>query len=266
MLVVGNSGMRLHSLAMITQGNVAGAIDTSFLPGLKACSEDPATPVRSIAARVMGQDLVAGLDEPNPEAVGLLMKLATDESADVRYSAVYHGLTQIKKKPNKVVALLIDVAAANRERGLYDRIVDSLKEYQEVSARILDQKLKDGNNIALYEIYEDLTGRQPSDAEKYLAMPSSRPRMFIFKGKGGDAEAFKAELESELRSMGIQNPDLFISGVGDNYVLLLKTYLTQDRLAVEKAFADHGTFKISQDMWLTPELEIQIDSMRKKRP
>jgi hypothetical protein len=266
MLVVGNSGMRLHSLAMITQGNVAGGIDTSFLPGLKACSEDPATPVRSIAARVMGQDLVAGLDEPNPEAVGLLMKLATDESADVRYSAVYHGLTQIKKKPNKVVALLIDVAAANRERGLYDRIVDSLKEYQEVSARILDQKLKDGNNIALYEIYEDLTGRQPSDAEKYLAMPSSRPRMFIFKGKGGDAEAFKAELESELRSMGIQNPDLFISGVGDNYVLLLKTYLTQDRLAVEKAFADHGTFKISQDMWLTPELEIQIDSMRKKRP
>ena len=88
--------------------------------------------------------------------------------------------------------------------------------------------------------------------------------MFIFKGGGDDAEAFKTELETELNSAGIENPELFISGVGKNYVLLLKTYLTKDRIAVERTFADHDQFKITQEMWLTPDLEIQIEAMRNK--
>ena len=265
MLVIGNSGMRLHSLAMITQGKAKGGVDESFLPGFKVCTDDPATPVRSVAARIMGQNLVAGLDEPNPEAVELLIKLAHDESADVRYSAVYHGLSQIKDKSDDIIVLLIDVAATNREQGLYERIIQSLENNREQVIQILDKKLKDENTIATYEIYEDLTGKIPGDADKYLEMPSSRPKMFIFKGGGNDAEAFKAELEAELGSLGLETPALFISGVGENYVLLLKTYLTKDRIAVEKTFADHGSFKITQEMWLTPELEIQIEAMRGNR-
>ena len=264
MLVAGSSGMRLHSLAMITQGKVKGGVDESFLPGFKICAEDPATPVRSVAARIMGQKLVAGLDEPNPEAVALLMKLAQDESSDVRYSAVYHGLTQIKNKSRENVELLLDIALANREQSLYQRIVDSLSEYQVMATQILDKKLAEGNDIAVFEIYEDMTGKKPASANKYLEMPSSRPKMFVFKGGGDDAEAFKTKLETELNSVGIENPELFISGVGENYVLLLKTYLTKDRIAVEKAFADHDQFKITQEMWLTPELEIQIEAMRVK--
>ncbi len=264
MLVIGNSGMRLHSLAMITQGKVKDGVDESFLPGFKICAEDPATPVRSVAARIVGQSLVADLDNPNPEAVALLMKLAKDESADVRYSAVYHGLTQIKSKSRENVELLLDIALANREQSLYQRIVDSLIEYQVMATQILDKKLAEGNDIAVFEIYEDMTGKAPVDTDKYLEMPSSRPKMFIIKGGGDDAEAFKTELETELNSVGIENPELFISGVGENYVLLLKTYLTKDRIAVEKAFADHDQFKITQAMWLTPELEIQIEAMRVK--
>lgn len=264
MLVIGNSGMRLHSLAMITQGKVKGGIDESFLPGFKACAEDPGTPIRSVAARIMGQEMVAGRDEPNPEAVELLMKLAKDDSDDVRFSAVYYGLSQLKNKSDDVVELLLDVAAANREHSLYDQIVQSLENSREQTTRILDEKLKSGDSIAIFEIYEDMTGKKPPNSDTYLNMPSSQPRMFIFKGDADDAEAFKAELDAELKTLGIENPDLFISGVGSNYVLLLKTYLTKDRLAVEKYFSTHDRFKITQDMWLTPELEVQIDAMRKK--
>lgn len=264
MLVIGNSSMRLHSLAMITQGKVKGGVDESFLPGFRICADDPATPVRSVAARIMGQKLVAGLDEPNPEAVELLVKLAQDESADVRYSAVYHGLSQIKDKSDDIVALLVGVAATNREQGLYERIIQSLENNRGQVIQILDKKLKEGDSIATFEIYQDLTGKAPVDAGKYLEMPSSRPKMFIFKGGNDDAEAFKTELETELNSAGLENPDLSISGVGENYVLLLKTYLTKDRIAVEKTFADHDRFKITQEMWMTPELEIQLEAMRGK--
>ena len=264
MLVIGHSGLKLHSLAMITQGKAKGGVDESFLPGFKVCTEDTATPVRSVTARLLGQYFVEGKETPNPEAVALLVKLAQDESSDVRHSAVYHGLTQIQNKSPEIVALLIDVATTNREQGLYERIVQSLENDRDLVVQILDKKLAEGDNIATYEIYEDLAGKKPVGAEKYLDMPSSRPRMFIFKGGGDEAEAFKAELAAELGSIGIENPELSISGVGENYVILLKTYLTKDRIAVESAFADHEKFQTTQEMWLTPELEIQIEAMRGK--
>jgi len=264
MLVIGNSGMRLHSLAMITQGKVKNGVDESFLPGFKACSEDPATPVRSVAARIMGQNLVEGKEEPNPEAVELLINLAQDESADVRFNAVYHGLAQLNTKSDEIIVLLLDVAASNREHTLYERIVESLESNHETTARILDEKLESGDSIAVYEIYEDMTGAPPPESDRFLDMPSSRPKVFIFKGGENDAEAFKAELTSALQAAGIDSPDLQISGVGANYVLMLKTYLTKDRLTVEKTFSVHDMFTVTQEMWLTPELEIQIDAMRQK--
>ncbi len=264
MLVIGNSGMRLHSLAMITQGKVKEGIDESFLPGFKACSEDTATPVRSVAARIMGQNLLQGMEEPNPEAVALLVNLAQDESADVRFNAVYHGLAQLEEKSDEIVALLLDVAASNREHSLYEQIAQSLESHRKAAIRLLNEKLESGDSIAIYEIYEDMTGTSPPNNDLFLDMPSSRPKVFIFKSNDTDAEAFKAELTDALHAAGIASPDLHISGVGANYVLMLKTYLTKDRLAVEKTFADHGSFKITQDMWLTPELEIQIDAMRQK--
>ena len=264
MLVIGHSGMKLHSLAMITQGKVKGGVDESFMPGFKVCAEDKATPVRSVAARIMGQNLVAGLDKPNPEAVELLMKLAQDESADVRFNAVYHGLAQINHKSDEVVALLLNVAASSREHSLYDRIVESLEDSHDRTTQILDKKLEEEDSIATFEIYADMTGALPPNSDKYLDMPSSRPKIFIFKGGADDAEAYKAELATELKMLGIEEPSLSISGVGANHVLLLKTYLTKDRLAVEKAFAKPDKFTLTQEMWLTPELEIQIDAMRKK--
>ncbi|MEN8254681.1 MAG: HEAT repeat domain-containing protein [Verrucomicrobiota bacterium] len=263
MLVIGHSGLKLHSLAMITQGKAKDGVDESFLPGFKVCSEDSATPVRSVTARLLGQHFVEGKEAPNPEAVALLVKLAQDESSDVSYSAVYHGLTQIQNKSSEIVALLIDVASANREQGLYERIAQSLESNREQVVQILDEKLAEGADIATYEIYEDLAGKEPAGADKYLDMPSSRPKMFIFKGEGDNAEAFRSELETELVSAGLENPDLSISGVGENYVLMLKTYITKDRIAVEKAFTDHDKYTLTQKMWLTPELEIQIEAMRK---
>ncbi len=266
MLVIGHSGMKLHSLAMITQGKVKGEIDERFMPGFKVCAEDKATPVRSVTARIMGQNMVAGLDKPNPEAVKLLMKLAQDESADVRFNAVYHGLAQLNHKSDEILALLLDVAASNREHSLYDRIAESLEDSRERATLILDKKLKEEDSIAIFEIYEDMTGKPPANRDKFLDMPSSRPKIFIFKGGSVDAEAYKAELATKLKALGLENPSLFISGVGANHVLLLKTYLTKDRLAVEKAFANPDTFTLTQEMWLTPALEIQIDAMRENKP
>lgn len=263
MLVIGPTTLKMHSLAIISQGTVK--VDDSFIPGLKVCAEDSSEPVRSIAAQQIGKNFVQGNESPNPEAVALLIQLSKDESEDVRYNSVYYGLSQISKKSDEVLNRLIDVAATDRQPTLSERIAKSLEGDRERVTKILDQKLEDQNDIALYEIYEDLTGKQPPHEERYLDMPSSRPRLIIFTSEGSDPVAEKVALEKELRDAGIQNPNVLIADEDKkNYLLIIKTYITRDRLAVEKAFASHPRFKISYNLWLTPDQEAWLESTQEK--
>ena len=265
MLVSGPTQLKLHSLAMMTQGNVKGEIDESYLPGLKVCAEDPALPLRSVAAQLLGQHFVEGKKTPNPEALALLIKLANDESDYVSYNAVYYGLSNIQDKSDEIISLLIDIASKATEPGLIERIADSLKPDQTRVIEILNQKLQSSDNIAFFEIYEDLAGKVAPNAEKYLSMPSSRPHLFIFNGDGGkDAESFKSALVKAIKDAGVENPNVSIAGEGENYTVFVKTYITKDYLAVKRAFSNDSEYKISQDMWLTPELEIQVNSLQNK--
>ena len=266
MLVTGPPHMKFHSLAMISQGNIKGVVDESYLPGFTVCSDDSSSAIRGITAQLLGRHFIQGKETPNPEAVDLLIKLSGDESSDVRFNAVYHGLSQIQNKSDENLNLLINLATTQREQSLYDRIAESLENDRERVTAILDKKLRDGDDIAIYEIYEDLTGKNPANADKYLAMPSSRPRLFIFTGEASDPEVVKTELEKILKAEGIENPDVTLSGMGENYVLFLKTYITGDYLTIERVFSDHPEFKITQEMWLTPEMEIHIETMQKVKP
>ena len=45
---------------------------------------------------------------------------------------------------------------------------------------------------------------------------------------------------------------------------MVKTYITKDYIAVNTSQDDHPKFKLTQKMWLTPEMEIQINILRKK--
>lgn len=264
MLVSGPTQLKLHSLAMISQGNIKGDVDESYLPGFTVCAENPALPLRSVTAQLLGQHYVQGKDNPNPEAIDLLVKLAKDESSYVRYNAVYYGLTQIKNKSDAIIDLLIDSAIKDREPGLLDRIEESLKPDQERVAKLLDKKMQEGDDVAYFEIYSALTGHEPSNAEKYLDMPSSRPRLFLFKISGTDSDAYKANLVEALEDAGIKNPNVTISGEDESAVASVRTYITKDRLVVEKEFSDNPEFKLMQALWLSPELDIQLQKMQQK--
>ena len=89
--------------------------------------------------------------------------------------------------------------------------------------------------------------------------------MFIFKGPKGDPEASKAALERELKAVGIMAPFVRISGTGENHMLVVKTYITKERIAMEMNFSGEGRFKISQQMWLTPEMEATMERLRARR-
>lgn len=260
MLASGPAQLKMHSLSIILQGNL-GQIDESYLPGLNACAQDNSPAIRSMAAKVLGIQYVQEKDTPNPAALDLLLALTEDPSADVRFNAIYYGLSQIKNKSPEDAELLIDFAAQEQKPALQDRIIVSLAGYQPQVEDILNKKLQGENAIAYFEIYEEFTGKEAPNAEKFLDMPSSRPRLFVVKAKKDKAEKAQSSLSKELKKGGIENPQIKISGNGDNFVLMVTTYITRDGQATKKLLEADDRYGIIQEMLLTPELEVQLDTM-----
>ncbi|MDF7826957.1 HEAT repeat domain-containing protein [Pontiellaceae bacterium B12227] len=266
MLISGPPQLKMHSLSLIIQGQVKGEIDDSYLPGLKACAEDNSAAIRSFAARLLGVHFIQNKETPNAEALSTLEKLAYDPSDDVRFNAVYHGLSQIETITPQHAELLIDLAAKEQKPILKDRIIVALANYQPQVEEILNKKLQGNNAMAYFEIYEEFTGKAPENSEKFLNMPSSRPRMFVIKAKQGGASASaKRKLTKALAQAGIKDPTISISGTGENYVLMLTTYIAKDYLTAKKFLGNAPDYGVVQDMLLTPELEVQLESMRPEK-
>lgn len=264
MLVIGASPMKLHALSRIAPGNMKGVVDESYLPGFKICAEDPDDLVRRLTAKLLGQYFVAGRKIPNPEAVTLLVQLAKDKSSFVRDNAVYYGLSVMDEKSPEIIELLIDVASTERDALMNEYVNRSLKNYPDETVRILNEKLKTDEALLYFEVYEELSGKKPVATDRLLDMPSSRPVMFVFNGGEKKNAKFRADLERELKALGLDNPEMYDSGADDSYAVMVKTYMTRDRVSVENAFANHAEFPPAQRWWLTPELDIQFEDWRNK--
>lgn len=257
--------LRMHALSVVSKKE---KLDDSYLKSFERCLEDDAPAIRGIVAQQIGNFFIKEIQNPNPEAIRLLMDLTRDESKDVCFNAVFYGLAKLEKKSDEVVERLLEVAMRQRDNNmLYDTIVESLKPYTSITKATLDATLGSedpGQALAAFEIYEDMTGESAENADRFLKMPSSRPNVFILKGDTEDAQAHQAQLEAYLEKEGMENPETFISGSDGKYILMLKTFLTSDRLLAEKLFKGESPFELTQQLWLSPELEVQINAMRKK--
>ena len=264
MLLTGPSPMKLHALAMVARDAEKEGLDESYLPAFKVCAEDSDELVRNLTAKLLGQHFIKGESEPNSKAVNLLIRLAKDESPSVRYNAIYYGLAALDNKSKEIIQLLVEQASTERDTLMNEHIAKSLENYRDETAEILNQKMKTAEALNYFEIYKQLSGKNPVATEQLLNMPSSRPIMFVFIGQGRDSDKFKAELETELKELGLSSSELSDSGSGDNYVVMFKTYITRDRVKIEEAFSNHKKFRAPQEWWLTPQFEVEFEEMRNK--
>lgn len=261
-LATGSTHMKMHALNMMLTGKVTTEIDDSFLKPLTICAADEVTPIRALTAKALGQFFVTGKEYPPAKVLQLLQKLASDDSKDVRFNAIYHGLTQIKNKTPELAERLIDYAANNRDEILFDRILVSLSAYQSQAIEILNTKLNGENGIVYYEIYEEFTGKQPPNADKFADMPSSRPKLFIIKTTLSNADTAAAKLEDLLAAAGLQNPLIDSSDQSGQVIMMLTTYITKDISTAHQVLKDAAEYSIVQEFWMTPEIEVQLESLK----
>ena len=259
MLISGPPQLKMHSLAMITQKRIPGTIDASYLDAFAACSTNSMAPIRSITARILGEYFIQDQTNPETRALEMLLTLAQDANADVRFSAVALGLCKLQSMTPEVLKTLITIATTDRRAPLLEAIQNTIADLPE-SKQYLENKLQSQADIAYYELYRELMDDEPIHAAAYLDVPSSRPRLFVFSTGNAESQTAALELQRQLKEIGIEHNLIQSNDPQTTSMLMLKTFITKEYIEVEKHFTNHDQFPITQALWVTPEIEVQLQT------
>lgn len=160
----GDSEARREVLRLVMRERIALIMDDSFIGAFSAAAGDPEPAVRNDVARIAGEHWIWSAEEQNPEAIELMLRLSKDDDREVRYNAVYFGLSTVREKSPRVVRRLLEMASEDREPNLYGRIAWGLKRNRDVATRVLDEILA-GDDVAAKakarDVYKDMTGSDP---------------------------------------------------------------------------------------------------------
>jgi len=126
-LLNGDSRTRRGVIDLINRNRLTPLLDDSFLPAMAAAATDEDRKVRNDVGRITGGRWVWGTEEQNADAIALMLTLASDPDREVRYNAVYYGLSVVREKSDDVIQRLIEMALVDHENNLYGRIVWGLK-------------------------------------------------------------------------------------------------------------------------------------------
>lgn len=192
-LLTGNSRTRRTVLDQINRSGLTGLMDDSFLEALIACGEDPDHRVRSAIPRMVGNGWIWGSDPQKPEAIALAMSLSRDEVRDIRYNAVYFGLSTVRDKSEAVIERLIDMALADHENNLYGRITWGLRGANpDLMARVLKKRIPEASSSlhdkgSYYFLYKQLLKKDPPPVLDWNAIKQAYPeRLWIIEYSSAD--------------------------------------------------------------------------------
>ena len=259
MLISGPPQLKMHSLAMITQKRIPGTIDASYLDAFAVCSTNSMAPIRSITARILGEYFIQDQTNPEARALEMLLTLAQDANADVRFSAVALGLCKLQSMTPEVLKTLITIATTDQRAPLLEAIQNTIAELPETK-QYLENKLQSQADIAYFELYRELMDDEPIHAAAYLDVPSSRPRLFVFSTGNTESQTAALELQRQLKEIGIEHNLIQSNDPQATSMLMLKTFITKEYIEVEKHFTNHDQFPITQALWVTPEIEVQLQT------
>ncbi|MDF1799068.1 MAG: hypothetical protein P1V81_07825 [Planctomycetota bacterium] len=176
-LDAGDPVERVLMLRRIANEGLLDDMDASYVANFAACAGDVDPTVREQVAMLVGQKWIrgAGLHRLNDEAVDLLLRLSQDASADVRYQAVYYGLSGYRGERADVLARVVDMLLSPAEARSHDRLRWSLGKGSERLTKLLDAELRGSNELraqAAFELHKQVYGERPAFRPAGLAGPS----------------------------------------------------------------------------------------------
>lgn len=140
-LMTGNSKVRMTTMRELrSSGPLMSLMNEEDVKYFAAMADDPDNGVRREAARMAGGHWIWSAENQNMEAIRLMLRFATDTDHEVRYNAVYHGLSTVREPNANVCNMLIDLAIADQQ--VTDRAIWGLKNKAASKRQILEERLK----------------------------------------------------------------------------------------------------------------------------
>lgn len=126
------------------------------------CADDPDPKVRREVARLAGNHWVWTRIEEPASAVDLMMKLSADPDRQVRYDAVYYGLSTVDSAREDVPKRMVEMLIDGVNPDLRGRLMWGLRGKEADTSDALLEQIEVGTGqraLEAYQLYEQLLGR-----------------------------------------------------------------------------------------------------------
>jgi peroxiredoxin len=276
-LLTGDSQARRDVFQTITRKDLSAILDDSFLPALRAAATDSDSSVRAQVAQLVGGLWVWGAKDQDPNAIEFLLKLSTDSARDVRYTAVYYGLSNVRNASEPVVRRLIEMALADHENDLHGRIVWGLKGpvratpelVTKTLAEYLDRAKSDLRHAAcVYALYRDILEKEPPSEWNLARIRERYPEDLFgvpFSAKGSfqpqDADALWAEFAKSL-PQGITAECLVFPKERRREILCVAKVRGKEQVEVVKSFIEnHPRLSLKETVPLSLSFQLYFEEL-----
>ena len=105
-LLNGPAAMKLHALAMITQGKINDELDESYLEAFEKCIQEDSIPVKLTIAKILSKYYINDSNNISQKTVALLVTLSKDENNLIAETAITEGLMKLDKKNEKIKQII----------------------------------------------------------------------------------------------------------------------------------------------------------------
>ena len=256
MLISGPTQLKMHALIQISKNQINEDYNENLIEALNVTSTNSDIAIRTLTAKSVGKLFIQNKKYPNDKAIKILFKLSEDINSEVSLSAIKE-LCKIEEMHNDLIEKLIRVIEHDRRQIIIDTVKNRISNLPE-SKKYLEKEIQNKTNINCYEIYKEFYNEEPKQYKKFINLQSSRPRLLIFGPFNSETEYKILELKRRLKKIGI-NRDIIKSTDSKNTIVILKTFTPFELIEVEKLISDDNSFKIIQSIWLTDEIESQLN-------
>ena len=284
-LLTGDSDARYRALsALVPLMRAAGGpmfLDDSLLPALLAASADPDGRVRNEVVRTVGGRWVWAAPKQDPNAIALMLKLSADRDREVRYNAVYYGLSVVRDKSEPVVRRLVEMALADHENNVYGRIVWGLRGFSKGTSDIVGRVLAEEFGRAksdvhraasIYSLYRDVLEKDPPEdwelaqirqryPEDLFVLPVSAREPFQPK----DMEALWSEFTRALPA-GITAERLPAWYTNEKHVCYARMRGKEQAETVRNTIGSHPRLRAGEIRPLPLTMQLYLEEMRDVAP
>jgi len=269
----GDSAARRELLRQIQGEAITLIMDDSFLDAFASCAQDEDAGVREQVATLVGGHWVWSAKQQSPKAIDLMLQLSRDPVREVRYDAVYFGLSTVRNKSEEVVARLLEMAYEDREWNLFGRITWGLGPDRAIAKRLLERDMdrldEDPRTaVAAFQIYADITGSPAPRPERFKGLEEKHAgdylMLIVFTTKDETAnqspkaftEAFKKVLPEDAAGEILDS--LLISDDQPALIGYLAVDTVEARNALKALLERSRLFQLADITWMTPATAQQM--------